>query len=209
MEEFIINQSIVADHSGNIHLLWTRFVFGVGPSINYAIIHEDSCIRQELPFFDYRRKPHSTKLLIDQSNREHLYWIEYKDESDTNGIEIKHTWRDLPTRVFTAKQYHRENKESPAKRITTYPNPFNESTTLNIELSQPSRLTISIYNMNGQLVKTLLSQQYVQSKVQVQWDGINQNGEFVSSGVYFYMVKIKGDLDTSVHQEVGKLILLR
>lgn len=209
MEELILNQYIVSDHSGKIHLLWTRYVFGVGPRINYAIIHEDTCIRQELNFFSPRRSPHSVKLLIDHFNREHLYWVEYKDESDTNGIEIKHTWRDLPTKISNENQYHRENKESITCNITSYPNPFNESTTLNIELSKPSRLTVSIYNMKGQLVKTLLSQQYVQAKAQAKWDGVNQNNQVVSSGVYFYLVQIKNEADGSVLRKIGKLILLR
>jgi hypothetical protein len=208
-EEFILNQSIVADHSGNIHVLWTRYVFGSGPIINYAVIHEENCIRQELPVFDYRRQPHSKNLLIDPSNHEHLYWVEFRDESDTSGIVIKHTWRDLTTEALTEKLSHGENEESSSIFITTYPNPFNESTTLKIELAKPSRLTVTIYNMNGQLVRTLLSQLYVQAKVQAQWNGINQNGALVSSGIYFYVVKIKRDLDERDHQVVGKLILLR
>jgi hypothetical protein len=87
-----------------------------------------------------------------------------------------------------------------------YPNPFNPSTTIRYMLpSQPgrSRATLTIYNQLGEVVRTLVNQQQGPGVHQVVWDGRNDSGELVSSGVYFYQLRY------GQYQETKKMIYLR
>ncbi|MXZ00361.1 T9SS type A sorting domain-containing protein, partial [Candidatus Poribacteria bacterium] len=75
--------------------------------------------------------------------------------------------------------------------LANFPNPFNPETWIPYQLSKPTDVTISIYNINGQLVRTLaLGHQaagvYQSRSRAAYWDGKNQYGEPVASGVYFY-----------------------
>ncbi len=88
-----------------------------------------------------------------------------------------------------------------------YPNPFNPSTTISYDI--PNDLTgsvqvqLKIYNVRGQVVKTLVNATRAAGRYVVQWDGRDKNGENVSSGVYFYRIKA-GDFVTT-----RKMVLLK
>jgi len=70
-----------------------------------------------------------------------------------------------------------------------FPNPFNPITTINYDLSQDSDVQIEIYNIKGQKVKQLVNEQKQAGKYSVNWNGKNDNGRLVSSGIYFYKMK--------------------
>ena len=67
-----------------------------------------------------------------------------------------------------------------------YPNPFNPTT--NIEFSIPNSATIqlNVYNILGELVKTLVNGDIVSGNYKVTWNGTNNHGTSVASGIYFY-----------------------
>ncbi|MBM3242402.1 T9SS type A sorting domain-containing protein [Candidatus Poribacteria bacterium] len=76
-----------------------------------------------------------------------------------------------------------------------YPNPFNPETWIPYELRFRSEVTIRIYGLNGQLIRTIaLGKQpaglYLTKKRAVHWDGRNNAGELVASGVYFYTLQV-------------------
>lgn len=77
-----------------------------------------------------------------------------------------------------------------------YPNPFNNTTTINYTLAEASQINLSIYNVRGQLVNMLVDDFYQPGQYQVKWDGDNSEGNHVASGVYF--VKLQSDNKTSV-----------
>ena len=75
-----------------------------------------------------------------------------------------------------------------------YPNPFNTSTTISFNLAIPiigKQTRINIYNVKGQLVKQL---SIINNKSSVKWDGEDENGNPVSSGLYFYQLKIEDEI---------------
>ena len=82
------------------------------------------------------------------------------------------------------------------KPITTallpnYPNPFNPETWIPYQLSEPSEVSIQIYSTDGTLIRNLaIGQQstgsYLQRNRAMYWDGKNEIGEYVASGIYFY-----------------------
>ena len=76
----------------------------------------------------------------------------------------------------------------------SYPNPFNPDVWIPYELGEDASISIEIYNISGQLVRTLhvgmkKRGQYISKDKAVYWDGRNQLGERATSGVYFYVLK--------------------
>jgi len=66
-----------------------------------------------------------------------------------------------------------------------YPNPFNTETIINFSLPRRSYINISIYSINGMLIRTLTDMVYDSGYYYVKWDGKNYKGFPVSSGIYF------------------------
>ena len=68
-----------------------------------------------------------------------------------------------------------------------YPNPFNPTTTIEFTLRERSSVRLSIYNVAGQLVRTLVDDERAPGVVHaIAWDGRSNAGQQVASGVYFY-----------------------
>ena len=75
--------------------------------------------------------------------------------------------------------------------LANYPNPFNPETWIPYQLAKPAEVTVSIHAADGTLVRTLALGQlpagvYQDKERAVYWDGENEQGESVASGVYFY-----------------------
>jgi hypothetical protein len=69
------------------------------------------------------------------------------------------------------------------------PNPFNPSTNIAYDLSKPSQVRLTIYDVAGRVVRNLVDEHIDAGSHDVQWDGINNDGEAVTSGVYFYLLE--------------------
>jgi hypothetical protein len=72
---------------------------------------------------------------------------------------------------------------------SNYPNPFNPSTNISFSLANPGEVSIQIFNQKGQLVKTLLNSSLPAGNHQLTWNGTDEQGAHVGSGVYFYRMK--------------------
>ncbi len=70
-----------------------------------------------------------------------------------------------------------------------YPNPFNPETTISFELAEPDFVSIEIFNTRGQKIRKLLNRHYGTGQHNVAWDGCDEQGRAVSSGVYFYRMQ--------------------
>jgi hypothetical protein len=84
-----------------------------------------------------------------------------------------------------------------------YPNPFNPTTTISLALPVESRVSLKIYNIMGQVVRTLLDEVMPAGYHEITWNGTDQNGNQVSSGVYFYK------LQSDNFSETKKMIMLK
>ena len=70
-----------------------------------------------------------------------------------------------------------------------YPNPFNPSTTITFALPEAGEVVLAIYNLRGQLVRTLVFGQLAAGNHSVTWNATDDKGIRVSSGVYLYVLK--------------------
>jgi hypothetical protein len=86
-----------------------------------------------------------------------------------------------------------------------YPNPFNAQTMIEFEISAPNKVCIAIYNSLGQLVRNVANQYFSTGKHRVAWNGKNNSGMEMSSGIYFYRLEV-GDEGDVVS---GKMVLMR
>mgnify|MGYP001824098225 FL=1 len=67
-----------------------------------------------------------------------------------------------------------------------YPNPFNPSTTIEFGIPEASHVDLRVYDVAGRLVRTLLNERTEAGNHEVVWNGTDESGSTVSSGVYFY-----------------------
>ncbi len=89
------------------------------------------------------------------------------------------------------------------KLAQNYPNPFNPVTTIFYESPKASQITLAIYNLRGQLVRTLVSGEALPGRQQVVWDGTDNKGRHMASGIYIYKLNA-GEL-----RATKKMILLQ
>ncbi len=90
------------------------------------------------------------------------------------------------------------------KLIGNYPNPFNPTTTISFSIPIDSKIDISVYNIKGQKVKTVANDLFEKGIYSILWSGDDDNGKFVSSGVYFYKLCVNGETES-----VKKCLLLK
>ena len=74
------------------------------------------------------------------------------------------------------------------KLYNNFPNPFNPSTKIAFELPKASHVTLTIYDVLGREVAQIADQSYPAGYSEITWNGINRNGQQISSGVYFYRI---------------------
>ena len=84
-----------------------------------------------------------------------------------------------------------------------YPNPFNPTTTISFSLRDPGHARLMVYNVLGQAVTTLVDEHIVAGEHEVTWHGNNDDGNSVSSGIYFYRLEIAD------YTETRKMMLLK
>jgi len=104
----------------------------------------------------------------------------------------------LTSEILSAVKFTAQQERDSAPRTfalgQNFPNPFNPDTWIPYQLAESSNVQIKIYNVSGQLIKTLhlgyKEAGYYQNKASATyWDGRNETGEKIASGVYFYTIK--------------------
>ncbi len=86
-------------------------------------------------------------------------------------------------------------------KLSNYPNPFNPSTSISLSLDNDSNVQLSVFNVKGQLIKTICHNYLKRGTHSFVWDGKNHIGDSMSSGIYFYQVKTD-------HQVISKKMVL-
>ncbi len=99
-----------------------------------------------------------------------------------------------------AVEQKKEEEGNLPKRTTlfqNYPNPFNPTTLIQFELEKPERVNLAIYNILGQRVRTMLAgEEFAAGPYTFLWDGKDDRGSPVSSGMYVYKLATQSFLQT-------------
>ena len=163
--------------------------------------------------------------LWSKSGRHDVWKREYVDLSDFAGQSIYMRFRltDQSTEIdFTDPGWTLDNiyvlsgnvtftnNEDPllpnigiTRLNSNFPNPFNPETTISYSLGENSHVSIGIYNLKGQLVRTLVSDRQTPGEHSVVWNGKDDRGAAVSSGVYFYRMQ------SGTYSKTNKMLLLK
>jgi flagellar hook assembly protein FlgD len=92
----------------------------------------------------------------------------------------------------------------PNRLFQNAPNPFNPETTIRYSLSKPGRVVLRIYNASGALVRTLVDEPRPAGSYTARWNGADDAGRRLGSGVYFYEIQT-----ASGFRDARKLVLLK
>ncbi len=102
-----------------------------------------------------------------------------------------------------------ENAEEDSLMLLAYPNPFNSQTRIVTTIARRSLVSIEVYNILGQLVRALVTEEIAEGRRSYQWDGTDRFDQKVSSGVYFVRLIAK-DLSTGITRyRIGQLLVLK
>ena len=98
--------------------------------------------------------------------------------------------------------------------LANYPNPFNPETWIPYQLAESAEVTLTIYDMNGQLVRRLAvghqaAGMYRSRSRAVYWDGRNQLGEAVASGLYFYTLTVRSETRADEFSATRRMLILK
>jgi hypothetical protein len=130
------------------------------------------------------------------------YWIQIKNSNQVMDAELgyvitsfkDHIPSSLETTAFIPDKFSLDQN---------YPNPFNPTTKISFEIPYTAMISLKIYDILGQEVKTIIHGEFMPGKTTVIWNGDNNYGKSVSSGIYFYRLESSGISITK------KLMLLR
>jgi hypothetical protein len=107
-------------------------------------------------------------------------------------------WEDSFSIYITDIDNEKQNPPKKFALMQNYPNPFNNSTVINYQLPKTSEVELSIYNLLGQKVKTLVSEKQPAGNYNVEWDATG-----FASGIYLNRIS------TDDFVETKKLVLLK
>lgn len=89
----------------------------------------------------------------------------------------------------TAVEEEQAEKPRDFELFQSYPNPFNNETVIKYSLSKPTQVSLLVFNILGQKVRTLVKDEKQNGAMTVSWNGKDDRGREVSSGIYFYRLK--------------------
>ena len=132
------------------------------------------------------------EVFIEQETSLGEYWINLSRNIDVNGDPNTAITESYSTSLPDNFSLHQN-----------YPNPFNSSTTIRFSLPTPESISLSIFNLTGQKVASLVSGSREAGEYTIYWDGKDDDGNELASGIYVYRLK------SSTYDETKKLLLLR
>jgi len=87
--------------------------------------------------------------------------------------------------------------------LGNYPNPFNPETEIVFNLKASADVELNIYNLKGQMIRTLINENMSAGEQQVNWNGIDSSNNAVGSGIYYYQLR------SGKFTYTGKMVLLK
>ena len=153
--------------------------------------------------WDFSNQHHSLFFFL--YNLESGQWINLNDH-DSFVFSSKKNSIPLKLYVTTQKDFTPQVLPTKFSLSQNYPNPFNPSTSIKINIpyfADGIKATVDIFDVLGRKVKNILNRNVKSGEIVLSWQGINESGSKVSSGIYFYRLQA-GDFVSS-----RKMILIR
>ncbi|MDZ7295865.1 MAG: T9SS type A sorting domain-containing protein [candidate division KSB1 bacterium] len=205
------NFSVVPDYAGRLHAVWAGSK-NRGTTYSYAW-WQDGAWRPPLRILsgDSTRGPGVYGFCTGPDSCLHLVWVEVTRPPDL--------WHPLPGTMLHSVLDLRtltSNVEAPPSAtasahlaVRAYPNPFNESVVFKVPPAGSRSLTLALFDLQGRLVRSLCLEVSSASEIVFRWDGKDERGEPVPSGVYYYQVSGSHGEQKRMVQARGKVLLVR
>jgi hypothetical protein len=129
----------------------------------------------------------------------HVTWCDARNNPDMTIYEVYYKRGDLLTEILN----NVPNIPLSDQIISSYPNPFNSTTTITFNYPEGGDVSIGIYDITGRLVRELYSINKEGGEIKAVWDATGNSGRRVSSGIYFVRVESKN------YSSTIKLLYLR
>ncbi len=129
---------------------------------------------------------HTPRLIDAENNKYFIMWKDYRTNTP---------YYEYYVQLFDYEQTKTEqDQDAPglSPNLTNYPNPFNPTTTVQFSLAKESEVELKVYNVKGQLVKTLQKDILPSGRHFLEWNGEDNRSRSVSSGVYLMNLNIDG-----------------
>jgi len=190
---------LFVDSLGDPHVIW-----GIVSQANYYYANKKKGYWESTQILDNTYYPEEPLFVLDSGGKGYAAFIGFSYVL-TDSAEIYYLG---PSAGFVSP-------DNPGRPLSfelgqNYPNPFNPSTTIPFTVSSsqfmvhcPIHTTLKIYNILGQLVRTLVDEARMSEDYQVIWDGKDQDGKEVKSGIYFYV------LSCDKFKDSRKMLLIR
>ena len=147
---------------------------------------------------DFDQRIPEISLYSETDNSYLLFWEDYRSSG-------KQFLRNIYAQSLTISTMAVSGEQAPSSFSISqnYPNPFNPITNINYSISIKAFITMKVYNLLGQKITELVSRNTAPGQYSVHWDGTNQSGEQVPSGIYIYSI------DTGKFQSSKKMVLMK
>lgn len=203
--------SVVPDYAGRLHAVWAGLKDG-GTTYSYAWWQDGAwqppvCLLSG----DSTRGPGVFGLCTGPDSSLHLIWMDVTRPRDL--------WEPLPSTmlhsVFDLRRLTSKVEvplSAGASRklvVAAYPNPFNESVVFKVNGGVSEPLILVVFDLEGRLVRALDMGIPSSFETAFRWDGKDQRGEPLPSGVYYYQVSGSHGAQKRMAQARGKVLLLR
>ena len=109
------------------------------------------------------------------------------NSSDGSTITFTATGKSVVTRVSFLREEFPEN----FALAQNYPNPFNPETNIKYQIPERVHVKISVFNLRGQKIRTLINQEQPAGYHNIRWDGCDEQGKMVVSGIYLYQIRAR------------------
>lgn len=113
----------------------------------------------------------------------------WKEGQPNPGDPSKVTNPGDPNSVPTVSSVEEMQTPVTYKLLNNYPNPFNPTTNIAFEIPQSENVSLNIYNINGELIRTVVSEILPAGHFERTWDARDNNGKAVASGIYIYRLR--------------------
>jgi len=134
-------------------------------------------------------------------------YLRFRLSDQSNDDELTDPgWTIDNIRIISGMASSNADNSSPAvlsALYPNYPNPFNPSTTISFSLANPQFASLKIYNLKGQVVKTLLNSDLDKGNHKAVWNGTDDSGQKVGSGIYLYR------LEAGDYRQSHKMVLMK
>jgi len=165
---------------------------------NYIVMDKENGnieIQDEIAFYRCGYLSNRESIFIDLINDDELLFI--TGNSDGTGFDL------YKINEFEVKSIDLEIPQNITQTFN-YPNPFNPSTTIKFYIHSKTEVELTIYNIKGQKVKTIVNSELDEGNHSVIWNGDDESGKLVGSGVYFYKLSVNGK-----SKSVNKCLMLK